>query len=74
MSEMLVCHREDCNPVFENVPPILVRCRGCGLAGPVGSSEQECIDGWNCEIDLRNDVLFRYPNLGVTGGVARKAG
>lgn len=64
MIELLVCHREDCDPVYESCHPQLVRCRGCGLSSPVGRTEEETRLGWNQEIDIRNDILFKYPNLG----------
>jgi hypothetical protein len=52
-----ICHREACDPVLE-LEPLLVRCRNCGLAGPVGRSLDESVNGWNGDIDRRNAVVF----------------
>jgi hypothetical protein len=53
-----VCHREGCEPILETLPPILVRCRNCGLGGSPGVSLEDAAERWNREIILRMDVYF----------------
>lgn len=40
------CRRPECDPQLEH-EPLLVRCKGCGLAGYVARAEDEAIELWN---------------------------